>query len=152
MGRVSRRKIDPEIEERCFEIFWNLLAQLKSSSEIREFLKSLLSYTEQTMLAKRLAIAVLISKGYNYEEIDQTLKVSKSTVGTVHKQILVGAPGYKNAVEKIVKQEKIEEFFDKLQEITLKLSLPASEESRRFEVKSETGKQLAKRKRKRLAL
>lgn len=83
MERVSKRKIDPEIEERCFEIFWSLLAELKSPREIREFLQSLLSYTEQTMLAKRLAIAVLISKGYNYEEIDQTLKVSKSTVGTV---------------------------------------------------------------------
>jgi uncharacterized protein YerC len=152
MGRVSKRKIDPEIEERLFKIFWGLLAKLKSSAEIQEFLKSLLSYTEQVMLAKRLAIAVLLSKDYNYEEIDQTLKVSKSTVGTVHKQLLIGAAGYKKAVEKILHQEKIEDFWDKLEEIALKLEPPARYKSARFDAKSEAGKALIKRRRKRSAL
>ncbi|MBM3209673.1 hypothetical protein FJZ40_05310 [Candidatus Shapirobacteria bacterium] len=152
MGRISKRKIDPEIEGRCFEIFWGLLAQLKSPLEIREFLESLLSYIEQTMLAKRLAIAVLLARGYNYEEIDQTLKVSKSTIGTVQKQLLIGAPGYKKAVEKILHQEKIDRLWDKLEEIILSVSPPAQYGSARFEIKSQAGKELAKRKRQRSAI
>lgn len=152
MGRVSRRRIDPEIEQRCLEIFWDLLAQLKTTAEIHEFLQSLLSYTEQMMLSKRLAIALLLAKGYNYEEIDQTLKVSKSTVGTVHKQILVGATGYKRAIDKILRQEKNEEFWDKLEEIALSLSTPSRYGSARFQSKSETGKSLSKRKRQRSTL
>ena len=152
MGRVSRRKVNPEVEERYFEIFWNLLAQLKSPTEIKEFLASLLSYTEQVMLTKRLAIAVLLTRGYNYEEIDRVLKVSKSTVGTVHKQILVGAVGYKKAVVKILRQEKIDDFLDKLEEISLKISRPAPYGSLRFENKSNAGKSLVKRIRKRSAI
>lgn len=152
MGRISRRKLDPEIEERCFEIFWKLLADLKTPAEIKEFLQSLLSYTEQMMLAKRLGIAVLLAHGYNYEQIDQSLKVSKSTVGTVHKLILIGAEGYKKALEKILREEKYEEFLDKLEELLLKLSSPARYGSPKFEIKSEQGKILAKRKRKRSAL
>lgn len=148
MGRVSKRRIDPEIEERIFEIFWDYLATLRDPKEINEFLISLLSFTEQVMIAKRLAIAVLLARGYNYEDIDQTLKVSKSTVGTVHKQILIGAPGYKKAVERILKKEKFENLWNILEELSLKLSRPKRYGSPAWESKSKKGKALAKRQRK----
>lgn len=152
MGRVSKRKIDPEIEERIFEIFWDYLATLRDLKDIHEFLISLLSFTEQVMIAKRLAIAVLLARGYNYEEIDQTLKVSKSTVGTVHKQILIGAPGYKKAVERILRKEKLESLWNSLDEIMIKISGPKRYRSPAWEQKSQRGKALAKRQRKLSAL
>lgn len=152
MGRVSKRKIDPEIEERIFEIFWDYLATLRKSEDIQEFLVSLLSFTEQVMIAKRLAIAVLLNRGYNYEEIDETLKVSPSTVGTVHKQMLVGAPGYKKAIERISKKEKLEGFWNNLEELMIKLSRPKRYGSSGWEQKSKQGKELAKRSRKLSAL
>lgn len=148
MGRVSKRRIDPEIEERIFEAFWDYLATLRKSEEINEFLVSLLSFTEQVMLSKRLAIALLLARGYNYRDIDETLKVSTSTVGTVHKQILVGAPGYKKAIERIIKREKIENLFNNLDEILIKLSGPKRYKSPAWEQKSNRGKVLAKRQRK----
>ncbi len=152
MGRVSKRKIDPEIEERIFEIFWDYLATLRKPEDIHEFLVSLLSFTEQVMIAKRLAIAVLLNRGYNYEEIDQSLKVSKSTVGTVHKQILIGAPGYKKAIDRISKREKLEGFWNNLEEIMIKLSGPKRYGSMSWEQKSKQGKILVKRERKLSAL
>lgn len=152
MGRVSKRRIDPEIEERIFEVFWDYLATLRKSEEISEFLVSLLSFTEQVMLSKRLAIALLLARGYNYRDIDETLKVSTSTVGTVHKQILVGAPGYKKATEKILKREKMENLFNNLDEILIKLSGPKRYQSPVWEEKSRRGKGLAKRQRKLSAL
>lgn len=152
MGRISKRRIDPEIEERIFEIFWDYLATLRDLKDIHEFLISLLSFTEQVMIAKRLAIAVLLARGYNYEEIDQTLKVSKSTVGTVHKQILIGAPGYKKAVDRILKKEKFENLWNILEEMPLKLSSPKRYGSPAWEQKSQRGKALAKRQRKLSAL
>lgn len=148
MGRVSKRRIDPEIEERIFEIFWDYLAALRDPKDIHEFLISLLSFTEQVMIAKRLAIAVLLARGYNYEEIDQTLKVSKSTVGTVHKQILIGAPGYKKAVEHILRREKLESLWNSLDEIMIKISGPKRYGSPAWEQKSQRGKALSKRQRK----
>lgn len=148
MGRVSKRKIDPEIEERLFEIFWDYLATLRKPKDIHEFLISLLSYTEQVMIAKRLAIAVLLARGYNYEEIDQSLKVSKSTVGTIHKQILIGASGYNKAIGRISGKEKLEDFWNNIDEIMIKLSGPKSYGSSAWERKSQRGKNLAKRQRK----
>lgn len=152
MGRISRRKIDPEIEERIFEIFWDYLATLRKSEEINEFLISLLSFTEQVMLSKRLAIALLLARGYNYRDIDETLKVSTSTVGTVHKQILVGALGYKKAVERILKREKMENLFNNLDELLIKLSGPKRYKSSAWEEKSKRAKVLAKQQRKLSAL
>ena len=152
MGRVSKRKIDPEVEERIFEIFWDYLATLRKPEDIQEFLISLLSFTEQVMIAKRLAIAVLLNRGYTYEEIDESLKVSPSTVGTVHKQILVGAPGYKKAINRISKREKLEGFWNNLEEIMIKLSGPKRYKSLAWEQKSQKGRFLAKRSRKLSAL
>src|SRR3990167_9459780 len=98
MGRISHRKLDTWTEERLHEVFWEHLASLTTPVLVKEFLKSLLSYTEQVMLAKRLAIAILLSRGFTFEAIDQTLKVSKSTVNTVKKQLLLGAAGYTRAI------------------------------------------------------
>lgn len=152
MGRVSKRKIDPEIEERIFEIFRDYIAILRDPKDINEFFVSLLSFTEQVMIAKRLAIAVLLNRGYNYEQIEQTLKVSKSTVGSIHKQILIGAPGYKKAIELISKKEKLEDFWNNLEEIMIKLSGSKRYGSSTWEAKSQSGKALTKRQRKLSAL
>lgn len=148
MGRVSKRRIDPEVEERVFEIFWGYLARLRKPEDIHEFLISLLSYTEQVMLVKRLAIAVLLTRGFNYENIDQTLKVSKSTVGTVHKQLLIGAEGYKRAVKVIVAEENFKKALVTLEKFLLKFSIPMRYGSPRWQVKSQRGKVLAKQQRK----
>lgn len=128
-----------------FNLFWQWLAKLDQPTEIREFLQSLLSYTEQVMLAKRLAIALLISKGYTYEEVSSILKVSTSTVSTVHKALLVGSPGYQKAVTFLQKNAETEIFWDNLEELLLKLSLPAAYGSLHFRRKSEAGKSLYKR-------
>ena len=111
MGRVSKRRVEPWIEERMFELFWELLATIHSSKDIHTFFKSLLSYTEQVMLAKRLAISLLLTKGYTYEEIRSVLKVSTSTVATVHKALLVGSPGYQMAIDMIQTQANQEDFW-----------------------------------------
>lgn len=147
MGRVSKRLLDSEVEERIFEIFWLYLAKLRNTHDIREFLQSLLSRTEQIMIAKRLAIAVLLEKGHTYEHIDQSLKVSKATIATVHRQILTGAAGYKNAAINILYEEKKERSWNTLEDLLLQLSLPKRHGSASWEKKSKKGKALVKRKR-----
>ena len=99
------------------------------------------------MLSKRLAIAVLLSRGVTYEYIDEMLKVSPSTVGTVHKQILIGAEGYIKAIQHIRNQETLEDIWNSLEEILLTLSPPKRYGSLAWEKKSKRGKALAKRKR-----
>jgi uncharacterized protein YerC len=147
MGRISRRRIDPEIEERVNEIFINYLAELNTRPAIKEFIQSLLTHTEQIMIAKRLAIALLLTKGFNYQEIDDTLKVSKSTVSGVDKELQSGATGYIKAVKKIMKDEKLERMWNKLEELSLEFSLPKRYGSETWKRKSNKGKEVNKRKR-----
>lgn len=147
MGRVSKRKIKPEIEDRVFEMFESYIASLRNSIETKEFLTSLLSTTEQVMLAKRLTIALMLAKGFSYQEIDEILKVSKSTVGTVDKQLRSGAIGYKKAIKKILNKEAIESFWNSLEELALSLSLPKQYGTQAYKNKSKKGEKLAVRKR-----
>lgn len=145
MGRISRRRIDPEIEERINEIFVNYFVKLDTKPAISEFLQSLLTHTEQVMISKRLAIALLLSKRFNYQEIDDTLKVSKSTVSGVDKALQSGAPGYRKAVAKILKDEKLEKLWNKLEILSLEFSLPKKYGSDAWKRKSTKGKQVAKK-------
>lgn len=145
MGRVSSRRINPEIEERIFEVFWAYLANLRNAEGIHEFLLSLLSQTEQVMLAKRLAIAILLSKNYNYEQIDETLKVSKATIATIQRQISMGAPGYEKALRQITTSENQEKLINNFEKLFIKLSPPKSYGSPSWQSKSKTSKRILKR-------
>ena len=146
MGRISRRYLNKAIEERVFEVFWEHLARLSSPLLVGEFLQSLLSPTELTMLSKRLAIAILLSRGYTYKYIDETLKVSLSTIGTVQRQIHTGARGYDRAIQAANKKKDREAFWDSLEEVLLKFTLPAREGTVKHELKVRTGKGIRKRK------
>ena len=146
MGRISRRALNKVLEERMFELLWEHLARLSTSSLIREFFLSLLSNTELTMISKRLAIAILLSRGYSYKYIDEMLKVSLATIGTVHRQIQTGALGYDRAIAEANKKRKRDAFWDTFEEVLLQLSLPAREGSAKHQLKSELGKELRKRK------
>ena len=148
MGRISGRRIEPDIEERIFEVFWAYLVSLKHPHEMQEFLKSLLSRMEQVMLAKRLAIAVLLERGFNYEYIDETLKVSKSTISSVQKQLQSGATGYQLATKSILANRTNESLWNTLEEIMMNVSLPKRHGSEAWKKKSEAGKRIAKQKRK----
>jgi uncharacterized protein YerC len=146
MGRVSKRQLKPAIEERLFEIFWDHLALIDNPILVREFLQSLLSDTEHLMLAKRLAIAVLLSRGYSYEYIDDTLKVSKSTISVVDRQLVSGASGYKKAIDLVKRKKQTDSVWDSLEEFLLQFSPPARFGSMRHQIKSALGKSLYKRK------
>ena len=129
-----------------FELLWEHLARLTTPFLMREFLQSLLTQTELTMVSKRLAIAILLSQGYSYKYIDETLKVSMATIGTVHRQIMTGAPGYDRAIAEANKKRNRDVFWDSFEEMLFQLSLPAREGSVKHQLKSELGKHLRKRK------
>lgn len=60
--------------------FIETLASLKGRQEIKGFLSELLTPTEKIMLAKRLAIVLMLQKHFPFLAIERTLKVSPSTI------------------------------------------------------------------------
>jgi len=152
MGRISKKKLNSEVEEKIFETFWETIASLKNSSDVEQFIKSLLSYTEQLTLAKRLAIALLVQRGYNYEYISGTLNVSTSTILAVDRQIKLNAQGYKIASKKAGSKRLRDKTADALASFLLSISKPARYGSAKYRLKKEMGAKIAKRQRKRSVL
>lgn len=124
MAQVSKYPLSKETEERIFEVFWQTIADLKSKEIVQKFLEDLLSPTEKTMLAKRLAIAILLTKGHDYRSISKTLKVSTATIMIVNTWLKHGGEGYKMVIKKLLKQEKSDEFWDNLEETVSKILPP----------------------------
>jgi len=117
MAQVSKYPLRKEIEERIFEVLLKTIADLKKPEEVDEFLEDFLSPVEKIMLAKRLAIVVLLGKGYDYRGIREILKVTPGTVSGVNLKLKYGGRGYKKVVEKFLGEEKIEKLFEKIDEV-----------------------------------
>lgn len=145
MAKVSRRILNKELEDYIFELFIKTITDLRDPSEVRNFLTDLLSPIEKIMLVKRLAIAVLLTKGFTYDTIDATLKVSRPTIMNVSRALKHGESGYQQAVKKILEHQKREEIGDKIEEILLRFAPPAALGSASFSAKQQAGKTLFKR-------
>lgn len=146
MGKVSKRRLDKSLEEHITNLFWKNIAELKTPESVELFFKDLLSPVEQLMLVKRLAIAVLLAKGYTYDRIDDTLKVSRQTIMQVSYWLKHGGQGYQKIVEKIISNQKKDSILDAIEETLLKLSRTGMVGTKRFEKRQKTGKELFRRK------
>lgn len=117
MAQISKYPISKEVEERIFKILLKTIADLHDSLEINDFLEDFLSPIEKIMLAKRLSIAVMLAKGYDYNQIIKILRVSPSTISGIAISLKYAGVGYKKVVEKILREEKIEEFWGKVDDV-----------------------------------
>lgn len=80
MPHVSRKKIKKEIATELADQFLTFLSTAQSKAEARILANELLSQTERVMLAKRLAIVVLLVRGYSFQQIGESLGVTPQTV------------------------------------------------------------------------
>ena len=110
MPQVSRRKLNKEVANKIFETLLEAVSQMRSKSEVSMFINDLLSPVERTMIAKRLAIAVLLLKRWDYPSIKDFLKVSNATVSKVSLIIQVNR-GYKEVVDKLTRTEAGKDFW-----------------------------------------
>ena len=149
MTKVSRRFLNKELENYIFEVFIKTIIELRNPQDVQNFIEDLLSPTERIMLVKRLAIAILLAKAYTYDNIDDTLKVSRPTITKVSFFLKHGKSGYRKVVNKILEQQRNEALIDKVEEILIRLSPPKRYGSIEFESKQKVGKELFRRKLKR---
>lgn len=114
MAQVSKRYLQKKVEDRILDLFWTSLSSLSTKEQIALFLDDLLSPTEKLMLAKRLAIAFMLLKGYDYPSINNRLKVSDPTIWNVKTNLAYRGKGYKIAIGSIMNKEKWEKFWQDL--------------------------------------
>jgi len=87
MSQVSRRWLNPKLENRIYEAFFEALSKVKSKDNAKNFVLGILSDTERIMIGKRLAIGILLVAGYTYDEIDDRVKVTKGTIRRISSMI-----------------------------------------------------------------
>lgn len=117
MPQVSRFKVNPEISKRMYQILFDSLTRFKNRTDVFNFLNDILTPTEQVMISKRLATAVLLAKGYTYESIRDILKVSRSAVASVSNSLSKSGKGYRKVIDRLLRQGKIKNFLISIEEV-----------------------------------
>ena len=124
MTKDSKYLLKDEVEKRMFEVFSRTIADLNNPLQVEDFFKELLTPSEQIMLAKRLAISILLIKKYTYEDIVDILKVSPVSIGIIARWLVNEGKAFQKAIGRILKQEKQEEFWDNLEQFLSDLIPP----------------------------
>lgn len=119
MTQVSRRFLKRETEEKINNLFWESISLCPNKTSVAEFLDDLLSPTEKVMLSKRLTIAYLLLKGYPYDVINSTLKVSDPTIGKISLLLKLKGKGLRKALERAHKRKLWRDFFEELADAAL---------------------------------
>ena len=80
MVRISEKRIKKEVFVKILDQLFDYIVGVKTKSESKRFLGEFFTTSEKIMLAKRLALIVMLKRGYSFTVIRRTLKMSESTV------------------------------------------------------------------------
>ena len=107
MPQVSRIPLNKRLEAEILENLELVMAKLSHKEDMKGFLFSLLTRTEKLMLAKRLAIVILLREGISHSNVAASLKVTRATVSRIE---LIGearGEGFKLALKKYVREQNL---------------------------------------------
>lgn len=112
--QTSSKKLNPQIQKQINRVFYQTLADLKRLEDMKIFVRDFLTETEQSVLTKRLAVAMYLEKGRSYGQIKQALKVSSATIASVDKMMNQKSEGFVLALRRIEADEWAEKISRKL--------------------------------------
>ena len=101
--QASRLRVNPIIDKQIKNLWFQLLADIKTREEAEIIFNDLLSEIEMMAVTKRLAVGYYLNKKRSYEVIKNNLKVSSATIATVQQDLK--RPGWKMALEKMLSEE-----------------------------------------------
>lgn len=119
MSQVSKYPISQAVYEQIFELLLRVFTEGQSPKQAKNLLEDLLTPTEKIVLAKRLAIALLLAKNYSYEDIKKILHVSQPTIAIIKMTMKYEGEGYKEFTRKILQEENIRKIWEKIEEVVL---------------------------------
>src|SRR3989344_3613265 len=95
MPKVSKNLLPAETRKEIMDALIRTLTKIDNDRLLARFLDDLLTPTEKLMLGKRLMVAVLLQKGYSYGAVCRVLKMSKTTVHIIQRDLFRSGEGYK---------------------------------------------------------
>ena len=108
MPHVSKKQIKKETAQKIREHFIKTVVSLGGKNQGKVFIGEILTSTEQIMLAKRLAMLIMLADGVSSYKVCKILNLSASTSARFKKEVDGGAyPYIKSIVEKKKSKDKI---------------------------------------------
>ena len=121
MTQISKYPLTKEAKEELFTIFWNSISELRTASAVSGFFSDLLTDTEELMLAKRFAVALLLFQGKKPIEIAFAIHVSFSTIRGVSSWLDKATPETVELLEAVIKKQSWQTAIDKFEAVVDKL-------------------------------
>ena len=117
MPHISKYQLNKKAEEEIIANLNTALTFINSGEDMINFINSLLSPTERIMIAKRLAMIILIESGVKDSEISNLLHVTNGTVAKMRLFYEARGTGFKIALKKLEEQKRLKAFKDTLLEL-----------------------------------
>lgn len=105
MPHISKIKLEQEILDKLFSKMVNILERAQTKKRFSAVVRELLTETEKVMLAKRLAIILMLEGGVPQHHISDVLHVSSSTVVRISLGLELGKY---DAIRSISKTKKMD--------------------------------------------
>lgn len=119
MAQISKYRLSEKEEAEIKSLLNQIFAALYDRQDVADFLGEFLTPTERIVLSKRIAIALLLKKNFQYEAVMRLLKVSAPTVADVSLKLKYAGQGYHRILDKILKEKSINQFFSKIEDVAL---------------------------------
>ena len=123
MPRVSKNKLSQNQITEINIMFLNLISQLSTKNEVEEFFENFLTDEEKIMLAKRLMMFIMILKGYQADDIQSTLHISRETIRTYKNQFIHKSKTFKLRIRKLAQQQKVGQLLKKINKLLRPIEL-----------------------------
>ena len=85
---------------------YETISGLQTKEECRAYFEDLCTIKELQDMAQRLDAAILLSQGYSYKKIMETVNISTATIGRVSKCLNYGTGGYRAVIDRLDKAEE----------------------------------------------
>jgi len=92
-----------------YEDMYRAILTLRNLDECIHFFEDLCSVTELRAMEQRYQVAVLLDKGYIYNDILEMTGASSATISRVNRSLQYGADGYDLAFRRLEQQKNEEE-------------------------------------------
>ena len=112
MTQISKRKLGKELESEVYDMFWSTITKFTDKKESALFFSDLFTSTERINFSKRLSIAILLHKDYDWKAIKNLLKVSDGTIAKI--TFKINNDGFKLFFNKLERDKRWRKFWKDL--------------------------------------
>ncbi len=112
MSQVSKYQLSNKVYAKIFTLFPQFLYRMTSKGKQSELIDAFFTRTEKIVVAKRVAIAFLLVKGYTYDSIVNKIKVSHGTVAKIADSLKANEKDIVRELNNIAKEDAFSEFLN----------------------------------------